>query len=409
MIAPLVSQGVYQGDYVALATLDRKVRVLMTDDTIQRIKVWRADGTILYCDDQREIGVHYTLAPDDMAVLTGGGTAADVSDLGRSENTLDRGLGESLEVYAGVRDGGGRPVLVETYFSTDQLHANEAALISRILPVVLAAVAGVGLMLVPLAFDLSRRIARHERERQSMLRLAADRSFAERRRVAGELHDGVIQDLAGVGYALSALDGQVAGLGPGAEPTAGAVRANLRRVQDLVHEDVLALRELTSLPYAAGAGADEPADALRLAADELRQAGMEVETAVAVPSGLSGAHRELLVRAGREALRNAAMHAPGSRVRMIVGRRGGALALIVTDDGPGFRAASAPGPLQGRMGLVLLGDAAERVGSRLDVRSAPGRGTTVRLLIPLPRRPSAGPLSASFRRLIPEWRRTPAE
>ena len=62
-----------------------------------------------------------------------------------------------------------------------------------------------GLLLVPLAFTLARRVARYERERQAMIRLAVEASSAERRRVAGELHDGVIQDLAGVGYALTSI------------------------------------------------------------------------------------------------------------------------------------------------------------------------------------------------------------
>ena len=197
----------------------------------------------------------------------------------------------------------------------------------------------------------------------------------------------MIQDLAGVGYALTALDGQIAGLSAVPEQAAGAVRGNLRRVRHLVHEDVLALRELTSLPYAAAAE-DDPSAALQQAADELRRAGITVEAAFGDLPALPGPHREVLVRAGREALRNVATHAPGSQVRMTLRRRGRTVALVVHDDGPGFRSASAPGPLQGRMGLVLLTDAAEKIGGRLDLRSAPGRGTTLRLLVPVPLRTS---------------------
>src|SRR6185437_4188264 len=75
--------------------------------------------------------------------------------------------------------------------------------------VVLAALHVHGLLLVPLAYTLASRVAHYERERQAMIHLAVEASSAERRRVAGELHDGVIQDLAGVGYALTALDAQV--------------------------------------------------------------------------------------------------------------------------------------------------------------------------------------------------------
>ena len=108
--------------------------------------------------------------------------------------------------------GGWRGPLVDTYFTVDGLHVDEAALTRRIVPVVLAALLVLGLLLVPLAYSLASRVARYERERQAMIRLAVEASSAERRRVAGELHDGVIQDLAGVGYALTALDAQLAGL-----------------------------------------------------------------------------------------------------------------------------------------------------------------------------------------------------
>jgi two-component system, NarL family, sensor kinase len=389
VVAPFLTEGVYQGDFGAQKALDQRVRSRMADSTIQRVKVWSADGRIIYSDDPEEIGLKYPLAPEDLALLTSGGTDSDVSDLTKSENQLDRGFGESLEVYAGVRDARGRPVLVETYFTAAQLHADEAALLRPVIPIVLGAVLLLGFMLVPLAFGLSRRVARHEQERQVMVRRAAQASVAERRRVASELHDGVIQDLAGVGYALTALDGQISRLCDSSVPGAGDVRAGLRRVQRLVHEDVLALRELSSVPYAAdaaaGVGAADPVGALQAAAEELRTEGTPVETSFGALPALPAAHGETLVRVGREALRNAATDTPGVHVRMTLRRHWRTVSLEVSDDGSGFQL-DAPGPLDGRVGLVVLADAVERVGGRLDVRSAPGRGTTVRLVLPLPRR-----------------------
>ena len=389
VVGPFLTEGVYRGDVDALAALDRRVRARLADSTTQRVKVWTAEGVVIYSDDPQEIGHQYVLAPDDRAVLVSGGTEAGVSDLSRSENQLDRGFGESLEVYAGVRDTRGRMVLVETYFTATQLHADEAALLRRIVPVVLGAVMALGIMLVPLAFGLARRVAGHERERQVMVRRAAGASVAERRRVAGELHDGVIQDLAGVGYALSALDGQIGGLCDGSVQSAVDLRAGLRRVQDLIHQDVLALRELSSVSYAAdaaaGVGAADPVRALHDAAEEIRREGTPVETALASLPPLPVAHREVLVRVGREALRNAATHAPGSRARITLDSHRRAVTLTVSDDGPGFQPGSAPGPLEGRMGLMMIVDAVEGVGGRITVRSAPGRGTTVRVSVPRPR------------------------
>ena len=296
----------YDGNREALTALDDRVQIRKAGSTIQRIKVWSEDGLILYSDDPRLIGQRYPLDPDDLRVLKNGGVDSDISDLSKSENVLDRQFGESLEVYVGTQDEAGHPILVETYFTVDRLHADEAALIRRIVPVVLAALLVLGLLLVPLAYSLASRVARYERERQAMIRLAVEASSAERRRVAGELHDGVIQDLAGVGYALTALDTQIAGLADsgssGSAPPIGALRATLRTAQRLVHDDVLALRELTGMQYAADSGAADPAAALQVIVDGLRDEGADG-------------------RDGRRGTADAAGRAPG---RADPGRPGGA-------------------------------------------------------------------------------------
>ena len=390
IVAPLVTQGVYDGDEAALNTLDDRVRIRKAGSTIQRVKVWSADGVILYSDDPRLIGATYPLDPDDLRVLRSGGVDSDISDLSKSENVLDQGFGESLEVYVGARDDEGRPILVETYFTVDRLHADEAALIRRIVPVVLAALLVLGLLLVPLAYSLARRVARYERERQAMIRLAVEASSAERRRVAGELHDGVIQDLAGVGYALTALDAQIAGLNnSGSAPPIGALRATLRTAQRLVHDDVLALRELTGMQYAADSGAADPAAALRVIAEEVRASGVTVEVVAEELPPLPPTYRAALIRVGREALRNAAKHAPGANVTLALGVEEDTAFVAVTDDGPGFDPASALGPVDGHIGLALLADAAEGVAGRLDLRSRPGKGTTVKLSVPVPQHTAA--------------------
>jgi two-component system NarL family sensor kinase len=385
VVAPLVEQGVWDGDPTAINALDLRVRLRISGDTIQRVKVWSADGTILYCDDHEQIGLNFPLDPADKAVLDNGGVDSDISDLAKSENLFDRKFGQSLEVYAGARDTRGRPILVETYFTADQLHADEAALIRRITPVVVIAVLILGLLLVPLAFNLARRVARYERERQAMIRLAVEASSAERRRVAGELHDGVIQDLAGVGYALTALDGQIAGLGDASSaPGIGAVLDTLRTARRLVHDDVLALRELTGMHYAAASGAADPTAALRVIAEDARAGGVTVDLIIQELPPLPATHRAAIIRVGREALRNAAKHARGSHVLLSLDTEDDMVVLTVSDDGPGFDLNSALGPVEGHIGLALLADAAEGVGGRLDLRSRPGRGTTVTLSVPVP-------------------------
>jgi signal transduction histidine kinase len=395
VIGPLIDEAFYAGDPDAFRTLDARVQIRMSGDTIQRIKVWSADGLILYCDDHEQIGQVYPLDPDDKAVLENGGVDSAISDLAKSENIRDRAFGESLEVYAGISDSQGRPILVETYFTTDRLHADETGMISRILPVVVVAVLVLGLLLVPLAFSLARRVARYERERQAMIRLAVEASSAERRRVAGELHDGVIQDLAGVGYALTALDGQMANLGDTVStPRIDALRGTLRSAQRLVHDDVLALREVTGVQYAAESGAADPAVALRVIADDVRDEGTPVQMIVGELPALPPSHRAALIRVGREALRNAAKHAHGAHVVLRLDTDGDMVVVTVTDDGPGFDPGAARGPVEGHIGLALLTDAADSVAGRLELRSRPGRGTTVRMSVPVPATLAGGPAAA---------------
>jgi two-component system, NarL family, sensor kinase len=391
VVAPMVNPGVEEGDTDSLVALHRQVQFRMATDTIQRIKVWSPDGMILYCDDPRQIGLHFPLDEDDLDALNSGGVDSDISDLDKSENVFDRGFGfgESLEVYVGAQDTVGKPILVETYFTANSLHADEASLIRRIVPVVLAAVLVLGLLLVPLAFTLARRVSRYERERQSMIRLAVEASSAERRRVAGELHDGVIQDLAGVGYALSSLDTQLLTLGrsngdPEPAPPVKGMLTTLHTAQRLVHDDLLALRELTGLQYAADSPAVDPEAALRVVADHVGAEGTPVDMVVGPLPELPPAHRSALIRIGREAMRNAAKHAPGSHVMLTLGVSGGNAVLAVADDGPGFDPHNAVGPVEGHIGLALLADAAEGAGGRLDVRSRPGHGTTIKATIPLP-------------------------
>ena len=159
-VAPLVTQGLYAGHAAALRALDDRVRNRKIGSTIQRVKVWSEDGVILYSDDPRLIGQRYPLDPDGRRALTSQGVESRVADLSRSDNVLDRSFGESLEVYVGTRDTIGRPILVETHFTTDQLDAVGATLARRTVALVLVSLLALGLLLVPLGYSLARRMSR---------------------------------------------------------------------------------------------------------------------------------------------------------------------------------------------------------------------------------------------------------
>jgi signal transduction histidine kinase len=97
----------------------------------------------------------------------------------------------------------------------------------------------------------------------------------------------------------------------------------------------------------------------------------------------AGAGRDAeVLRIAQEAIANALRHAGATRVAIDLRARaaadGGGLVLAVTDDGAGFDPA-APEVRSKRLGLTSMEERAARLGGRLEIRSAPGTGTTVRL------------------------------
>jgi signal transduction histidine kinase len=83
-----------------------------------------------------------------------------------------------------------------------------------------------------------------------------------------------------------------------------------------------------------------------------------------------------------EALQNAARHAHAEHVSVSLGQSDGHLALEVRDDGVGFDPDD-PELRSRRLGLTSMEERAERIGANLTIDSAPGRGTAVRLEVPV--------------------------
>jgi len=91
----------------------------------------------------------------------------------------------------------------------------------------------------------------------------------------------------------------------------------------------------------------------------------------------------LLYRAAQEAVRNAVGHGKAGRVWVHVTAQDGRASLLVSDDGGGFSVdEQVAKPAAGHFGLRLLGDQARDAGGKLDIDSAPGHGTRLRLEVP---------------------------
>src|SRR2546428_777244 len=81
------------------------------------------------------------------------------------------------------------------------------------------------LVQVPLAWSMARGLRQGQEERERLLQRAIDASDAERRRIARDLHDGVVQSLAGVSYSLAAAAERLDGGPDGADVGRGLRQA----------------------------------------------------------------------------------------------------------------------------------------------------------------------------------------
>jgi two-component system, NarL family, sensor kinase len=383
LIEPHLRDGLLTGDPAALAEM-RGAATLLTAGPVLRMKLWTPDGRIVFSDDPRLIGQRYELGPEESETLVTGRPDAEISDLSKDENVLERDLGTLLEVYAPVHTPGGQVLLFETYMPLRSLAARTSAVWLQFLPITVGALLLLQLVQFPLAARLARQTGRARRDRELMLGRALAASDAERRRIAADLHDGVVQDLAATSVALAgaALVAQRSGHPEESGRltlAADAVRSGIRSLRSLVVDIHPPNLRRTGLAAALG---DLTAATTARGID----ATLVVEEGAA--RGPGGRAEQFAFRVAQEALRNAVNHAEAGAVEVRLARRdgpGGAdlLALSVTDDGVGFDPAAVAPDDRPRMGLRLLDDLAGDVGAHIDVTSRPGAGTTVRVEVPV--------------------------
>jgi two-component system NarL family sensor kinase len=241
-------------------------------------------------------------------------------------------------------------------------------------PALLAALMLLWLAQLPLAWSLVRRLQRGQREREALLLQAMEASDTERRRIAGDLHDGVVQDLAGLSLTLAAAaertdDEQLAPVLSGA---AADTRHSIKQMRSLLVDIYPANLHSAGLRPALE-------DLLApLAARRLTVSATVEDDLAATP-----AVEQLVFRTAQEALRNVLRHADASTVELHAAMTGSTLELRVQDDGRGFAGdAIRRARAGGHLGLAMLADRAAALGGRLIIDSAPGRGTLVRLEVP---------------------------
>ena len=223
---------------------------------------------------------------------------------------------------------------------------------------------------------LHRQLVARERAHENFVEQVIEAQELERRRLAGDIHDGISQRLITLSYRLDAARRSV-----GADPA--AVAEQLEKARELV--------ELTLQEARAAIGGLRPpvlddlglAGGLASLARSIPQIDIEVQLAdTRLPD-----HIELaLYRIAQECLQNVVKHAGASTAGLTFAVDGATARLEIVDDGVGFDTFEHPlgSDEMGGYGLLSMAERAEIVGGRLNIRSRPGAGTAVTATIPLP-------------------------
>jgi two-component system, NarL family, sensor histidine kinase UhpB len=197
---------------------------------------------------------------------------------------------------------------------------------------------------------------------------------AERRRIARELHDVVLQDLT---YALQSM--QVARRMPGA---AGSEEETDRRIEALKRA-VGGLRDAIYDLRLEGTRDQPLVRSLEAIVELNRQLAPERTLELVVdegfPASFSGVAGIEMVRIVQEALTNIRRHSGARRATITLGAADDEMWIEVEDDGRGFGAGNPPG-----MGLTGMRERALAIGGELEVESEENVGTRVRLRVVLP-------------------------
>lgn len=377
-VTPVLTDGILDGDSAAVSAVSRVVEQSVLDDSLVRVKLWNASGKIVYSDEKRLIGNTYQLGADEEASLRTGAIEADVSDLTKPENRYETSFGQLLEVYLPIYTPSGAAVLFEAYFRYDAVLASGSRLWGAFAPVALGALVLLQCVQLPLAWSLAHRLRQRVNERERLLQHALDASDVERRTIAADLHDGVVQDLAGVAYALS---GRARSLGDGDPADAEVLESSAEQVRD----SIKALRSLLVEIYPPNLEQEGLESAVGDLAATAAARGLTTEVdasglSVPVPAAVA----QLLYRATQESLRNVVRHAGARSVKVRLACDGAIAGVDVVDDGRGYDTAdAATHAAEGHLGLRGLAGLVEDAGGSMQVDSTLGEGTRVHVEVPV--------------------------
>jgi signal transduction histidine kinase len=239
----------------------------------------------------------------------------------------------------------------------------------------LALSAGMILALVWAAHRVRLRVVeKHEQEITALNEQMMKAQEQERIRIAGELHDGVMQEMLAVTMMLGTAKRRVADH-PDARTTIDKAQEKLIRVGT----DIRQLSHDLHPPVLQRAGLPE---AMRTYCEQF-SASSSIRVFCDADDGVSELSRGAalaLFRIVQEALGNALKHARAKRIAVVLTRLDDEVSLTVSDDGAGFDSSRLG--TSGGLGLIMMRERATQLGGRFEFETTPGQGTTIEVVIP---------------------------
>lgn len=241
-----------------------------------------------------------------------------------------------------------------------------------------SAVAVALLLTVTAVVFAARRRLREQAARRAMAEAEFSAILSERNRMAREIHDTLAQGLVATSVQLELAKGDL----PAAPDS---VMRHLEQAHQLVRSS---LQEARNSIWNMRSQVLESGDLGSALEGILRQLseGLEVKASMQIQGRtrrLPPVSENHLLRAGQEAITNATRHARAKNLEVTLDFADKHVRLTVRDDGVGFDAAKPP-PGEGGFGLVGMRERAEQLHGELRIQSAPGKGTTITLSIPVP-------------------------
>lgn len=224
----------------------------------------------------------------------------------------------------------------------------------------------------PLLHDLRARLAEHSLRLDTALVFDEIRTLAtadERRRLAREIHDGIAQEVASIGYTVDEMIADSS-----SEEQAGSLRTLRHELTRLVSELRLSIFDLRSeVSHSAGFGA--------ALTDYVRQvgtrSGMTVHLSLnETPQRLRVEVETEILRIAQEAITNARRHSGASNLWVTFAADPPHAMLTIADDGHGLGT-----PRSDSYGLRIMKERAERIGASLEIRSRHEGGAQVSLTL----------------------------